>query len=95
MHSVVFGGFAANELATRIDDAKPKVRSHPREDRAGCGLQVGDHRRQTAEDALGQGPPRHLKKIADGKPWTMPATIDDPAILDEIGSVLKSKGVVA
>jgi propionyl-CoA synthetase len=23
--SVVFGGFAASELATRIDDAKPKV----------------------------------------------------------------------
>ena len=25
VHSVVFGGFAANELSTRIDDAKPKV----------------------------------------------------------------------
>src|SRR5205814_1293909 len=25
IHSVVFGGFAANELATRIDDAKPKI----------------------------------------------------------------------
>ena len=25
VHSVVFGGFAANELAARIDDAKPKV----------------------------------------------------------------------
>jgi propionyl-CoA synthetase len=25
MHSVVFGGFSARELATRIDDAKPKV----------------------------------------------------------------------
>jgi propionyl-CoA synthetase len=25
IHSVVFGGFAANELATRIDDAKPKL----------------------------------------------------------------------
>ncbi len=25
VHSVVFGGFAANELATRINDAKPKV----------------------------------------------------------------------
>jgi propionyl-CoA synthetase len=30
-----------------------------------------------------------MKKIADGEPWTMPATIDDPAILDEIGDVLK------
>ena len=25
IHSVVFGGFAAKELATRVDDAKPKV----------------------------------------------------------------------
>jgi propionyl-CoA synthetase len=33
-----------------------------------------------------------IKKIADGVPWTMPATIDDPAILDEIGSALKERG---
>jgi propionyl-CoA synthetase len=25
-----------------------------------------------------------MRRIADGEPWTMPATIDDPAILDEI-----------
>ena len=34
-----------------------------------------------------------MKKIADGDAWTMPATIDDPAILEEIGSALKSHGV--
>jgi propionyl-CoA synthetase len=34
-----------------------------------------------------------IKKIADGDPWTMPATIDDPAILDEIGSALEGHGV--
>jgi propionyl-CoA synthetase len=34
-----------------------------------------------------------IKKIADGEQWTMPATIDDPAILDEIGSALKGHGV--
>jgi propionyl-CoA synthetase len=34
-----------------------------------------------------------MKKIADGEPWTMPATIDDPAILEEIGAVLKGRGV--
>ena len=34
-----------------------------------------------------------MKKIADGEPWTMPATIDDPAVLDEIGGALKGKGV--
>ena len=36
-----------------------------------------------------------MKSIADGEPWTMPATIDDPAILDEIANALKGKGVVA
>ena len=36
-----------------------------------------------------------IKKIADGDAWQMPATIDDPAILDEIGAALKGKGVVA
>lgn len=34
-----------------------------------------------------------IKKIADGEPWTMPATIDDPAILDEIGAALKGRGM--
>jgi propionyl-CoA synthetase len=34
-----------------------------------------------------------MKKIADDQPWTMPATIDDPAILDEIGGALKGKGL--
>ncbi len=36
VHSVVFGGFAASELATRIDDAKPKVILS-----ASCGLEPG------------------------------------------------------
>jgi propionyl-CoA synthetase len=34
-----------------------------------------------------------MKKIADGASWTMPATIDDPAILDEIAAALKAKGI--
>ena len=34
-----------------------------------------------------------MKKIADRDEWSMPATIDDPAILDEIASALKSHGV--
>ena len=33
-----------------------------------------------------------MKKIADGDPWSMPATIDDPAILDEIGQTLQTVG---
>ncbi len=35
IHSVVFGGFAAQELATRIDDAEPKVILA-----ASCGIEV-------------------------------------------------------
>jgi propionyl-CoA synthetase len=35
IHSVVFGGFAAHELATRIDDAKPRVILS-----ASCGVEV-------------------------------------------------------
>jgi propionyl-CoA synthetase len=34
-----------------------------------------------------------MKKIADGEPWTMPATIDDPMILEEIGAALKGRGI--
>jgi propionyl-CoA synthetase len=36
-----------------------------------------------------------IKKMADGEPWTMPATIEDPKVLDEIGAALKGKGVGA
>jgi len=32
-----------------------------------------------------------MKKIADGDSWSMPATIDDPAVLDEIGAQLKAQ----
>ena len=35
VHSVVFGGFAANELAIRIDDAKPKMIVT-----ASCGIEI-------------------------------------------------------
>ena len=33
-----------------------------------------------------------MRKIADGEQWNMPATIDDPAILDEIGDALTEVG---
>jgi propionyl-CoA synthetase len=36
-----------------------------------------------------------IKKIADGDPWSMPATIDDPVILDEIAGALKGHGIGA
>jgi propionyl-CoA synthetase len=34
-----------------------------------------------------------MKKIADGESWAMPATIDDPAVLDEIAAALREKGM--
>jgi propionyl-CoA synthetase len=34
-----------------------------------------------------------MRKISDHEEWKMPATIDDPAILDEIMAVLKTKGI--
>ena len=34
-----------------------------------------------------------MQKIADNEPWKMPATIDDPAIMDEITASLKERGI--
>jgi propionyl-CoA synthetase len=34
-----------------------------------------------------------MRKIADKADWKMPATIDDPAILTEIGEAMKAKGI--
>src|SRR5258708_4762664 len=49
VHSVVFGGFAAKELATRIDDAKPKLILS-----ASCGLEPGRivHYKPLLDDAI-------------------------------------------
>jgi len=33
-----------------------------------------------------------MRKIADGEPWSLPATIDDPVILDEIAAALNALG---
>ncbi|MBL1437578.1 MAG: propionyl-CoA synthetase [Rhodobacteraceae bacterium] len=56
VHSVVFGGFAATELATRIDDAKPKAIIA-----ASCGLEPGRviHYKPLIDEAI---------EIADHKP---------------------------
>ena len=35
-----------------------------------------------------------MRQIADGETWKMPATIDDPAILDEITGVMTEHGMV-
>jgi len=34
-----------------------------------------------------------MRRIANGDPWTMPATIDDPAILDDIAAALRTLGL--
>ncbi|NEJ01907.1 propionyl-CoA synthetase [Rhizobium ruizarguesonis] len=34
-----------------------------------------------------------MQKIADGIPWKMPATIDDPTILEEIAEALRGRGL--
>jgi propionyl-CoA synthetase len=51
VHSVVFGGFAAHELAVRIDDAKPKCILA-----ASCGIEPGRivHYKPLLDDALAQ-----------------------------------------
>ena len=36
-----------------------------------------------------------MKKIADGEDFAVPATIDDPVILDEIGEALKGRGLAS
>ena len=36
-----------------------------------------------------------MRKIADGEPWKVPATIDDPTILEEIAEALKALGYPA
>ena len=34
-----------------------------------------------------------IKKIADNEPWTLPATIDDASVLDEIRAALNGRGI--
>jgi propionyl-CoA synthetase len=36
-----------------------------------------------------------IQKIADGEEWKMPATIDDPDILDEITEAFKKRGIMS
>src|SRR5262249_57604671 len=57
IHSVVFGGFAPKELATRIDDAKPKVILS-----ASCGIEPGRvvRYKPLLDDAI---------QLAAAKPW--------------------------
>jgi propionyl-CoA synthetase len=57
IHSVVFGGFAAKELASRIEDCSPKLIVT-----ASCGLEPGKviKYRPIVEEAL-----KHCKHVED------------------------------
>lgn len=35
-----------------------------------------------------------VRKMLDGEPWSMPATIDDPAILEEMQQVFRTRGLL-
>jgi propionyl-CoA synthetase len=60
IHSVVFGGFAAKELANRIDDCNPKLIVS-----SSCGIEPGKHIKYAPiiEDALGHCLIKDAKKI--------------------------------
>ena len=62
-----------------------------RQARARRGVQARDHRRPAAEDPLGKNPARHHQEDRRRRAWTMPATIEDPKVLDEIGDALKGR----
>ena len=63
------------------------------QDRPGGGVQARDHGGRLPKTRSGKILRGTIKKIADGDPWTMPATIDDPTILDEIGGALRGTGI--
>ena len=57
--------------------------------RSGTALRGGS----ASEDTFGQDPARERwQKIADSEYYKMPATIDDPAILDEIKVAVQGLG---
>ena len=64
-----------------------------RADRAGRRVQDRARRPAAAQDALGQDPARDdARRSPTASRYAVPATIDDPAILDEITAALGAKG---
>ncbi len=74
IHSVVFGGFAAHELAKRIDDATPKLIVS-----ASCGLEPGRtvHYKPLLDDAIAQARHKPDRSIILQRPESEAAL--DPA----------------
>jgi len=73
IHSVVFGGFAANELATRIDDAKPDIIVS-----AYCGIEPGRvvQYKPLIDDAIEQANHKVSTCILKNRPQATAAMID-------------------
>ena len=84
VHSVVFGGFASHELATRIDDAQPKVIVS-----ASCGLEPGRvvHYKPLLDQAIAESAhppercvilqrPQEVADLVDGRDVTWADAID-------------------
>jgi propionyl-CoA synthetase len=84
--------------SSRAASRSPRTRSSraggpgAREDRPGGGLQEGHRGRALPKTRSGKILRGTMKRIADGQAFNMPATIDDPAILDEITAKLRTIG---
>ena len=63
-----------------------------REDRPCRGLKLATVVQRLPKTRSGKILRGTMVSIADGKPYKMPATIDDPVILDEITEALKELG---
>ncbi len=90
VHSVVFGGFAADELATRIDDACPKVIVS-----ASCGIEVNrvvpykpmldkaiNSARHKPERCIILQRPQVEAELVDGRDITWPDALDHAKPVD-------------
>ena len=73
VHSVVFGGFAANELATRIDDAKPRVMLS-----ASCGIEPNRvvEYKPLLDAAIGQAVHKPAACIVKQRPQAAASLVD-------------------
>jgi propionyl-CoA synthetase len=85
VHSVVFGGFAAHELAVRVDDARPKVVVA-----TSCGIEVGrivpyqpilaaalEEAEHVPEHCVIVQRPQHPAELTPGRDLTWDQALDD------------------
>ena len=90
-HSLVFGGFAPKELATRIDHAKPKVLVT-----SNCGIEPGGkivNYKANIDAALAAANHKPNKTIIFDRPQASPAMLDPKRDLNWQEAVDSAKGV--